>query len=118
MSEEQTRVGREVARMRAHADFLALHHDAITEFEAQLVAAGTTVIKVMLHVSPQEQQARFLARLDDPTKQWKFNPNDVDERGFWNQYQEAYQLAIQKTTTVTATAARITPVLSTAKVIA
>jgi PPK2 family polyphosphate:nucleotide phosphotransferase len=71
----------------------------IEEFEAELVAAGTTVIKVMLHISPDEQKARLLARLDDPTKQWKFNPGDVDERGFWNQYQDAYQIAIQRTTT-------------------
>ncbi|HEX4057291.1 MAG TPA: polyphosphate kinase 2 family protein [Galbitalea sp.] len=74
-------------------------YDAISEFEAGIVANGTTVIKVMLHVSPDEQKKRLLARLDDPTKQWKFNPEDVDERGFWNQYQEAYQIAIDRTTT-------------------
>jgi PPK2 family polyphosphate:nucleotide phosphotransferase len=74
-------------------------YGAISEFEAGIVANGTTVIKVMLHVSPDEQKKRLLARLDDPTKQWKFNPEDVDERGFWNQYQEAYQIAIDRTTT-------------------
>ena len=57
--------------------------------------AGTTIIKIMLHISPDEQKARLLARLDDPTKQWKFNPADVDERGSWNQYQEAYEIAIR-----------------------
>ena len=71
----------------------------ITEFEAELVAAGTTIIKVMLHISPDEQKARLLARLDDPTKQWKFNPEDVDERAFWVRYQQAYEIAIQRTTT-------------------
>lgn len=71
----------------------------ITNFEAQLVASGMTIIKIMLHISPDEQKSRLLARLDDSSKQWKFNPEDVDERGFWNQYQEAYQIAIQRTTT-------------------
>jgi PPK2 family polyphosphate:nucleotide phosphotransferase len=71
----------------------------IQEFEAELVAAGTTIIKVMLHISPDEQKTRLLARLDEPTKQWKFNPEDVDERGFWSQYQDAYQIAIRRTTT-------------------
>jgi PPK2 family polyphosphate:nucleotide phosphotransferase len=71
----------------------------ISEFEAELVAAGTTIIKVMLHISPDEQKSRLLARLDDPTKQWKFNPEDVDERAFWVQYQQAYEIAIQRTTT-------------------
>jgi PPK2 family polyphosphate:nucleotide phosphotransferase len=74
-------------------------YGAITEFEAGLVADGTTIIKIMLHISPDEQKKRLLARLDDPTKQWKFNPEDVDERGFWNQYQQAYQIAIERTTT-------------------
>jgi PPK2 family polyphosphate:nucleotide phosphotransferase len=71
----------------------------IEEFEAELVASGTTIIKVMLHISPDEQKSRLLARLDDATKQWKFNPGDVDERGFWNQYQQAYEIAIRRTTT-------------------
>jgi PPK2 family polyphosphate:nucleotide phosphotransferase len=83
----------------APPDEIDRRYGAITEFEAGLVADGTTVIKVMLHVSPEEQKARFLARLDDPTKQWKFNPEDVDERGFWNQYQQSYEIAIQRTTT-------------------
>jgi PPK2 family polyphosphate:nucleotide phosphotransferase len=83
----------------APPDEIDRRYGAITEFEAGLVADGTTVIKVMLHVSPEEQKARFLARLDDPTKQWKFNPEDVDERGFWNQYQQSDEIAIQRTTT-------------------
>jgi PPK2 family polyphosphate:nucleotide phosphotransferase len=83
----------------APADEIEKRYGIITEFEADLVAAGTTVIKIMLHISPDAQKSRLLARLDDPTKQWKFNPDDVNERGFWNQYQEAYQIAIQRTTT-------------------
>jgi PPK2 family polyphosphate:nucleotide phosphotransferase len=83
----------------APADEIEKRYGIIEEFEAELVASGTTIIKVMLHISPDEQKARLLARLDDPTKQWKFNPGDVDERAFWVQYQQAYEIAIQRTTT-------------------
>jgi PPK2 family polyphosphate:nucleotide phosphotransferase len=83
----------------APADEIEKRYGIIAEFEAELVAAGTTIIKIMLHISPDEQKARLLARLDDPTKQWKFNPGDVDERAFWVQYQQAYEIAIQRTTT-------------------
>ena len=83
----------------APADEIEKRYGIIEQFEAELVAAGMTVIKIMLHISPDEQKARLLARLDDPTKQWKFNPEDVDERGFWMQYQQAYEIAIQRTTT-------------------
>ena len=93
-----------IARVRQLADATEIErrYGAIQEFEADLAKSGTAIIKVMLHISPDEQKARLLARLDDPTKQWKFNPEDVDERGFWNPYQEAYQIAIQRTTTDTA----------------
>jgi PPK2 family polyphosphate:nucleotide phosphotransferase len=83
----------------APADEIEKRYGIIAEFEAELVAAGTTVIKIMLHISPEEQKTRLLARLDDPTKQWKFNPGDVDERAFWTPYQEAYEIAIRRTTT-------------------
>ncbi|HEY4224715.1 MAG TPA: polyphosphate kinase 2 family protein [Pseudolysinimonas sp.] len=69
----------------------------IVDFENQLEARGTTVIKVMLHISPAAQKERLEARLDDPTKHWKFNPGDVDDRMLWPDYMEAYQLAIQRT---------------------
>jgi PPK2 family polyphosphate:nucleotide phosphotransferase len=90
-----------IARVRKLADATEIErrYGAIQEFEADLVKSGTTIVKVMLHLSPDEQKKRLLARLDDPTKQWKFNPDDVDERGYWNQYQDAYQIAIQRTTT-------------------
>jgi PPK2 family polyphosphate:nucleotide phosphotransferase len=89
----------EKVRKMSPAAEIEKRYGIIEEFEAELVAAGTTVIKVMLHISPDEQKARLLARLDDPTKLWKFNPGDVDERGFWYQYQDAYQIAIRRTTT-------------------
>ena len=69
----------------------------INDFEAELVASGTTIVKVMLHISKEEQKARLLARLDDPTKHWKFNPGDLDERALWDDYQAAYQVAMERT---------------------
>ena len=90
-----------IARVHAlaPADEIEKRYGIIADFEAELAASGTTIIKVMLHISAAEQKARLLARLDDPTKQWKFNPSDVDERAFWVQYQQAYEIAIQRTTT-------------------
>ena len=72
---------------------------AITEFEQGLVEAGTTVVKCMLHISPEEQKKRLLARLDNPEKHWKFNPKDVDERALWPAYQRAYEIALERTNT-------------------
>ncbi|MGL4339783.1 MAG: PPK2 family polyphosphate kinase [Rhodoglobus sp.] len=74
----------------------------ITEFERECSSAGTTIIKVMLHISAEEQKRRLAERLDRPEKQWKYNPGDVDERGHWQAYQEAYQIALARTTTVNA----------------
>ncbi|MGV8913317.1 MAG: polyphosphate kinase 2 family protein [Rhodoglobus sp.] len=74
----------------------------IEEFEKELVAQGTTIIKVMLHISADEQKERLQERLDRPEKHWKYNPGDVDERLLWSEYQKAYEIAIQRTTTVTA----------------
>jgi PPK2 family polyphosphate:nucleotide phosphotransferase len=64
--------------------------DEINRFEQALVNDGLTIVKVMLHVSYEEQRARLLARLDDPTKRWKFNPSDLDDRDRWSDYQQAY----------------------------
>jgi len=83
----------------AAPEVIEARYGTIVDFEAGLVKSGTTVIKVMLHLSFAEQKKRLLARLDDPTKQWKFNPGDVDERGYWEQYQAAYETAIRRTTT-------------------
>ena len=69
---------------------------AINRFEARLVTDQIRVVKVFLHVSKEEQRQRLLARLDDPTKHWKFNPRDVDERASWDDYQEAYAAALER----------------------
>ena len=74
-------------------------YEAINDFERELVEGGTTVVKAMLHISPQEQRDRLLARLDDPTKHWKFNPGDIDERASWADYQAAYELVLERCST-------------------
>ncbi len=90
-----------IARVRelASAEEIERRYDAINDFEQQLVASGTVVVKCMLHVSAQTQKERLLARLDDPTKYWKFNPGDIDERERWPDYREAYEIALERTNT-------------------
>jgi PPK2 family polyphosphate:nucleotide phosphotransferase len=73
--------------------------EAINAFEHRLAATGTSVLKCMLHISAEEQKERLLARLDDPTKHWKFNPGDLDERARWPAYREAYEIALERTNT-------------------
>jgi len=65
-------------------------YDRINAFERSLQDDGVHLVKVFLHISKAEQRARLLARLDDPTKQWKYNPGDVDERALWDGYTAAY----------------------------
>jgi PPK2 family polyphosphate:nucleotide phosphotransferase len=72
---------------------------SINRFEAGLVERDIRVVKVFLHISKEEQRQRLLARLDDPTKLWKFNPRDVDERAFWPDYQQAYETALERCNT-------------------
>ena len=71
----------------------------INDFEQGLVDDGVTLIKVMLHISPEEQKERLTERLDRPDKYWKYNPGDVDERAHWDAYQEAYQVALERCST-------------------
>ncbi len=71
----------------------------INDFERLLADSGTTILKFFLHISPDEQKRRLQARLDDPTKRWKFNKGDLGERKRWGQYQRAYEDAIGKTST-------------------
>ncbi|MCF1713873.1 polyphosphate kinase 2 family protein [Flavihumibacter sp. RY-1] len=63
----------------------------INRFERNLAQNGTLILKFFLHVSKKEQKKRFLERIDDPSKNWKFSSADVEERQFWNQYMEAYE---------------------------
>ncbi|MGZ0146158.1 polyphosphate kinase 2 family protein [Kribbella sp. WER1] len=74
-------------------------YDQINDFEAELTASGVTIVKCYLHISPEEQRNRLEARLDDPTKHWKYNPGDVDERQLWPDYMDAYHAAIERCST-------------------
>ncbi len=83
----------------ASPDEIKRRYVAINEFEARLTDSGTKVVKVMLYISGEEQKARLLARLDNPAKHWKYNRGDLDERAFWEDYMNAYQDAIDETST-------------------
>ena len=69
----------------------------IRDFERMLAETGTVIIKVFLHISKEEQRQRLQERLDDPDKQWKFNPDDIKQRSKWDDYQRAYEKAIRET---------------------
>ncbi len=71
----------------------------LRDFEQMLHDEGTTVIKVCLHISREEQRQRLQARLDDATKRWKFRPEDLEARAQWDAYQSAYEEAITETST-------------------
>ena len=90
-----------IARVRGFADGdeVERRYGAINEFEARLVDDGVSVIKCMLHISADEQKARLAERLANPAKHWKYNPGDLDERAHWPAYREAYEVAIERTST-------------------
>jgi PPK2 family polyphosphate:nucleotide phosphotransferase len=74
-------------------------YDEINAFERELVDSGTTVVKVAMFVSLDEQKKRLAKRLERPDKYWKFNPADIDERLRWPDYQQAYQAMLERTST-------------------
>ncbi|MEJ2541438.1 MAG: polyphosphate kinase 2 family protein [Gemmatimonadota bacterium] len=78
-------------------DFWAGRMASIRDHEAHLARGGTVIRKFFLNVSKEEQRQRFLARLDEPDKNWKFSPGDVVERGYWDSYQVAYEEALRET---------------------
>lgn len=104
----------EVLVVKVHSEFLAAQklpeslvtkhiweqrYDDINNFERYLAHNGIVVRKFFLNVSKKEQKRRFLSRLDDKNKNWKFSSSDIKERGFWNDYQDAYEEMIQNTST-------------------
>jgi PPK2 family polyphosphate:nucleotide phosphotransferase len=105
----------EVLVVRVHPQYLSAQHlppDAakepqiwkrrfreINEWERYLTDQGTRIVKVFLNVSRDEQARRFLSRIDDPTKNWKFSSSDIIERGFWDDYQRAYSELLTHTST-------------------
>jgi PPK2 family polyphosphate:nucleotide phosphotransferase len=81
------------------ARFWEERYDDINRFERHLARNGTLVLKFFLNISKKEQKKRFLERLDNPEKHWKFSTADLKERAFWNQYQEAFEETISHTST-------------------
>jgi PPK2 family polyphosphate:nucleotide phosphotransferase len=75
---------------------------SISDFEHHMSLNGTTIIKFFLHLSKDEQRKRFIARIDDPEKNWKFSTADIEERSFWDQYQAAYEACLNATSTTQA----------------
>ncbi|KIZ40245.1 MULTISPECIES: ADP-polyphosphate phosphotransferase [Rhodopseudomonas] len=105
----------EVLIVRVHPDILRSesipetpHHDkklwegryrSIVDMERHLQANGTRIVKFFLHLSKDEQRKRFLARIDDPDKNWKFSEADIEERKYWKDYMKAYEHCLSETST-------------------
>ena len=80
----------------------SLWHDryrSITNLERHLHANGTRIVKFFLHLSKEEQRKRFIARIDEPEKNWKFSIADIEERKFWKHYMKAYEKCLSATST-------------------
>jgi polyphosphate kinase 2 (PPK2 family) len=71
----------------------------INAFERMLTETGTTIVKFFLHISRDEQRRRLQERIDEARKNWKFNPQDLEERKRWDGYQRAYEVVLQETAT-------------------
>lgn len=80
-------------------DFWETRMNEIRDFEEGIVDNGTIVFKFFLHISKEEQKYRLLRRLERPEKNWKFSPGDLEERKLWEEYQDCYEKAINKTST-------------------
>jgi len=80
-------------------NFWQKRYDQINNFEEHLVENGTTIIKFFLHLSKEEQAVRFLRRIHDKRKNWKFSNHDIKERQHWETYQDAYQKCLENTST-------------------
>ena len=74
-------------------------YDAIVDFEAKAAANGTKIIKVMPHISKEFQAENLRKRIERPDKHWKYNPGDIDDRRLWDEFQEAYEIALKRTST-------------------
>lgn len=85
--------------VRNESEFFRNRYEQINDFEKMLIAKGTLVIKFFLHVSKQEQKRRLTARLKDRSKNWKFSPEDLKERKYWNAYMRSFEQMINATST-------------------
>jgi polyphosphate kinase 2 (PPK2 family) len=101
-----TRVHPEILQAQAIPDellddkhFWEKRHTSITNMERHLHRNGTRVVKFFLHLSKEEQRRRFLKRIEDPKRNWKFSAADIQERGFWKHYMKAYEACLGATST-------------------
>ena len=94
---EDVLIGR--VRALAPAEEIERRYRAIVDFEKRVADSGTRIIKVMLHISRDEQKQRLMERLERPEKHWKFNPGDTDERLLWDDYMAAYDTVFERTST-------------------
>ncbi len=87
-----------IARVRelAPKKVIEQRYDQINAFEQHLVDNDVAILKFYLHISKEEQKERLQARLDDPAKHWKFNPGDLEERALWDDYRDAYEIALSR----------------------
>ena len=92
----------EAAPGKRDAAFWKARYEDINAMERHLVRNGTVILKFFLNMSKKEQKRRFLERLDNPKKQWKFSAADLSERGYWKDYMKAYEDAISATSTAEA----------------
>lgn len=74
-------------------------YEHLVNFEKMLTDEGVTILKIYLHISKEEQRERFQKRIDEPDKNWKFNPGDLEDRARWDEFMEAYEDVINKTNT-------------------
>lgn len=90
-----------IAKVRKFApqDAIEQRYEQINAFEKMLIENGTTILKFMLHISKGEQKERLQERLDDPKKHWKFNPGDLEDRAYWDEYQDAYETMLNRCST-------------------
>ncbi|MNX93590.1 Polyphosphate kinase 2 [compost metagenome] len=80
-------------------NFWEQRYESIRNFEKHVSENGTVIVKIFLHVSKEEQRQRFLDRIDDPSKNWKFSSGDIAERALWKDYMKAYEEALTETST-------------------
>ncbi|SDF74131.1 polyphosphate:nucleotide phosphotransferase, PPK2 family [Pedobacter terrae] len=85
---------------KINKSFWQQRYQSIKNFEEHLTDNGTVILKFFLNVSQDEQKKRFLERIDDPAKNWKFSSGDIKERALWDKYMDAYEDAINETSTI------------------
>jgi PPK2 family polyphosphate:nucleotide phosphotransferase len=86
-------------RKMAPAEEIERRYGRIVEFENEMAERNVRIIKVMLHISQDFQKENLLERLEDPSKHWKYNAGDLDDRELWDEYMEAYEIALRRTST-------------------